>query len=123
MNRVSPRILLTVLVRGVSALGATSLTYVLAGQLSAAEFSEFFGWLSWALVLSLILRFGGDKILIKNILNRDGAGYKSVVNSQGLIAVIAIFVTLVWYWSIQLSLNNLGFVAIYEWYLQSVVGQ
>lgn len=110
MNRVSPRILLTVLVRGVSALGATSLTYVLAGQLSAAEFSEFFGWLSWALVLSLILRFGGDKILIKNILNRDGAGYKSVVNSQGLIAVIAIFVTLVWYWSIQLSLNNLGFV-------------
>jgi len=110
MSKLTPKIFLTAFVRGLSALGATSLTYVLAGQLSASEFSEFFGWLSWALVLSLILRFGGDKIVIKNILNHDEAGFKNVVNSQGLIAVIAIFVTLAWYLSIELSSNNLGFV-------------
>lgn len=109
MNRISSKIMLTAIARSLAALGATSLTYVLGGRLSTAEFTEFFSWFSWAMMLSLLIRFGGDKLLIKNILNRDEVAFDGVVRTQCLLTLAAVFTALLAYWMAQFSWGQFGF--------------
>ncbi|GAA0423614.1 hypothetical protein GCM10009133_35220 [Cocleimonas flava] len=90
----APKLILSVFLRAVSAGGSILLALVAGAALGLEQFGILTSILSISTLVSLILRFGGDKLSIRHYLEDKYDESKKLVINQFIISIVALCISI-----------------------------